>query len=91
MQLDTRLNIAAQVMTRDLGGETVILNLAQGAYHSLNAVGSRVWQLIAEGLTLGEICQAMLAEYEVPRAQLEQDVFDLGQVLLSKQLVQIDS
>lgn len=89
MQPDTRLEIPAHVMARELSGETVLLDLVKASYFSLNGVGSRVWTLIGQGMALNEVCQTLLTEYDVPAAQLEQDVTALAQTLLDKQLVQV--
>lgn len=89
MQPDTRFEIPAHVMSREMGGETVLLDLSQGAYYSLNGVGSRVWELLAEGMTLAEVSETLLAEYEVPPEDLDRDVLVLAHTLLTKQLVQL--
>ena len=34
------------VICRELSGETVLLNLESGVYYGLDAVGTRVWQLM---------------------------------------------
>ena len=43
-----RLRIADDVVVRDLAGESVLLNLSTGTYFGLDAVGTRLWHLIAE-------------------------------------------
>lgn len=61
-------------MARQVGDETVLLDLASGNYYGLDAVGARMWQLLGEGRTLPEICDALLVEYEVTREALERDL-----------------
>ena len=87
MELTDKVSIPAQVMARQVGDETVILDLASGTYFGLDPVGARIWQLIGEGRTLAEICATMLEEYEVGRAQLETDVLRLTGELLERGLV----
>ena len=89
MNLSDKVTIPAQVMARVVGDETVILDLANGIYYGLDPVGARIWQLMAEGQTLMQTCEAMLAEYEVTREDIERDVVALGQTLLDKNLVSI--
>ena len=89
MKLSDKITIPAQVMARQVGEETVILDLASGTYFGLDPVGARIWQLMAEGKTLAEVCEAMLAEYEVLREAIERDVFGLAQDLSAKQLISI--
>lgn len=79
--------IPPQVMTREMGDETVILDLNSGTYFSLNPVGARFWELAGQGLTLGGICDRILAEYDVERGQLETDLRRLADELCEKSLL----
>lgn len=69
--------IPAQVMARQVGDETVILDLVSGLYFGLDEVGSRVWELIAQGESLAAICRMLVAEYDVPADTLASDVASL--------------
>ena len=89
MKLSDKIKIPAQVMARQVGEETVILDLAGGGYFGLDPVGARIWQLMAEGKTLAEVCETMLAGYEVSREQIESDVLALAHSLNEKQLISI--
>ena len=62
------------VITRELSGETVLLNLESGVYYGLDVVGTRVWQLIMEGRTITGVCETMIEEYEVAPDVLRDDV-----------------
>jgi hypothetical protein len=62
------------VICRELSGETVLLNLESGVYHGLDAVGTRVWQLIVQGGTIASVCATMIEEYEVAADVLHADV-----------------
>jgi hypothetical protein len=89
MNLTDKPTIPAQVMARQVGDETVILDLGSGTYFGLDPVGARIWQLIGEGKTLGEICDTMLEEYDVTREALERDVVELADKLLEQKLISI--
>jgi len=58
------------VICRELSGETVLLNLESGVYYGLDAVGTRVWQLIMQGCTIASVCDTMIEEWH---AGLEAD------------------
>ena len=89
MNLSDKITIPAQVMARQVGQETVILDLASGTYFGLDPVGARIWQLMVEGKTLAEVCEAMLAEYDVTAEKIELDVLALTQELSAKQLISV--
>ncbi|HSO81704.1 PqqD family protein [Thiocapsa sp.] len=89
MTLTDTMTIPPQVMTRRVGDEAVVLDLATGTYFGLDPVGARMWELMGEGKTLGEMCDRMLEEYEVTREELERDALRLIEELKGQGLVQI--
>jgi hypothetical protein len=74
MTLPATVTISAQVMARRVADEVVLLDLASGNYFGLDAVGARAWQLLTEGKGPAEACDMLLAEYEVTRERLEDDI-----------------
>jgi hypothetical protein len=76
-----RLVRPLHVLSATRGGETVLLDPVRGRYHTLNDVGARVWELLADGTTLEAIVGTIRAEYDVPRVggvdPVEQDVTTL--------------
>lgn len=90
MNLTDKVTIPAQVMARQVGEETVILDLNGGEYFGLDPVGTRIWGLLSEGKTVGETCEALLGEYEVEAGRLEQDVRTLLEALVAQRLVKIE-
>ncbi len=65
----------------------MILDLDSGTYFGLDPVGARFSQLMSEGKTLADVRDAMLEEYEVTPAQLKNDLLELVNELLAKNLV----
>ena len=64
-------------MTQGIAEELVLLDLQGEAYFGLDPVGTRMWNLLAEGDSLKEVVDTMATEYDVSEAQLESDVVDL--------------
>lgn len=89
MNLSDKATIPAQVMAREVGNETVILDLASGTYYGLDPVGARIWQLMAEDKTFAEVCEEMLTTYEVSREDIERDVLLLALDLSEKRLISL--
>ena len=87
MKLTDRVRIPQEVLARQVGEETVMLDLAKGAYFGLDPVGARMWQLLAEGKTLAEVCDAVLAEYEASRDTIERDLLALVDDLVKQGLI----
>lgn len=62
------------MITQEVSGETVLLNLESEEYFGLDSVGTRAWQLINEGQSLGEVLASMLDEYDVEESRLLNDL-----------------
>ncbi len=76
-------------LTRTVGEEVVMLDLASGTYFGLDPVGARIWELMVDGMTLGEIRDQMLAEYEVTQEEIERDILRLAEELNGQGLIQV--
>jgi hypothetical protein len=82
------LRVHPSVLFRELGGETVLLNLESGVYYGLDAVGTRAWNLLTtEQRSLSDVCSIMAEEYDVARETLQSDLTVLVEELCEKQLL----
>lgn len=88
MTLQDRLEISPEVVARDMGGETMLLDLASGTYFGLDPVGALVWQCLEDGGSLAAACDRVSGEFEVARPVLEADVIALALQLVEKGLAQ---
>jgi len=77
------------VVSRELEGEAVILNLETGTYFGLNEVGTRAWALIQEHRSLRKVFEKLTQEYEVTPATLEGDLLRIVEELSAKGLVTV--
>lgn len=87
----TKVVISGEVMSQEVRGETVLLDLSREHYFGLDAVGTRVWQLLGEGKMPQELVAVMLGEYDVSREQLESDVSGLLERLRNAGLIEIEN
>jgi hypothetical protein len=87
MDLDTRLSVPPQVMSRLVGDETVLLDLESGMYFGLEGVGQRVWELIGEDLALREIVAIIVSEYEIEQSEAQADVIAFVHDLVERGLL----
>jgi len=64
METSLRLKIPAKGIAADiLDDEVVIVNLTTGHYFSTDGAGCEVWQLLAAGLPISEVIEAMTKRY----------------------------
>ncbi len=87
IRIDSRLSIPPQVMSRPVGEETVLLDLASGQYFGLDNVGKLIWESIAEGRNLAETVDRLVAEYDVGEEQARTDVIDFAKKLVDRGLL----
>ena len=81
MKLSDKARIPDAVLARQVGEETVMLDLAKGTYFGLDPVGARIWKLLGEGKTVAQVCDSMMSEYQVSRDDIERDVLALVEEL----------
>jgi hypothetical protein len=77
-----------QVSTR-LGEETVLLSLRNSAYYGLDEVGTSIWALLAEPVSVAAIRDALVQEYDAPAQTCEADLIVLLKDLLDHGLIEI--
>jgi hypothetical protein len=70
----TRFTAAGDGLSADLDGETVLLDLPSGHYYGLDRMGSRIWGMVRDSLTFGEMRDAVVREYDVTPERCEEDL-----------------
>ena len=65
--------IPEHVLFQRLDGEAVLLDVQTGGYFGLNGVGTLVWQLLAEGKSIGAVVSEICGHYEIGMAQAASD------------------
>src|SRR4051812_4757602 len=86
-QRPEKYQIDPQVMARQVGGETVILDLARGSYFGLDTVGARVWRLLEEKHIVADIVAILLEEYDVDEDKLLADLAELFDTMETRGLI----
>lgn len=87
--LDTQVFLGEDVVSRELDGEAVILNLESGTYFGLDLVGTRIWALLQKNASLRETFATLEQEYEVAPNRLEEDLLRLVKELYTKGLLRM--
>ena len=87
LALQSRVVVSDEQVHTSLGDEAVILGLEDGVYYGLDAVGARVWTLLAEPRQVSEIVTAVTEEFDVGRERCEHDVLALLGELAERRLI----
>ena len=75
--MNQTVQVLPDVLSQEVSGETVLLDLNNENYFGLNEVGTRIWQLLQEQDNLEKIYDVLLDEYEVDTKQLRTDFDDI--------------
>ena len=79
--------LSDEQVSTSLGEETVILGMGDGVYYGLDAVGARVWTLLATPQRVSELVSAVTQEFDVGAEECERDVLALLDELAERHLV----
>lgn len=72
-----RIEVPRSVLTREIDGEMVLLDLASESYYGLDDVGTRIWAALVEHASLRGAREALIEEFEVDPEVLERDLVRL--------------
>ena len=86
----TPIRPTPDAVSRLVGGETIVLDFASNRFFTLDEVGGRIWELIAERGTFGGILEGVVAEFDVEPGLAKADLERLLSELAARGLVRID-
>lgn len=89
LSLNTVVVTSQEQVSCPLGGESSILSLRNNVYYSLDPVGTRVWELLREARSVGEIRDVLLQEYDVEADRCERDLLDILGKLHNEGLIEV--
>lgn len=87
--LNHTAKIMPDVLSQNVSGETVLLDLKGENYFGLDEVGTRIWQLLQEDGNLQSVLEKMLEEYNVTEDQIGMDIEQLITNLNEAGLIEI--
>lgn len=59
----------AGMMTADMAGSTVMMDVETGKYYNLGDVGGSIWEMMDAPLTMDELVEKLTAAYDVAPEQ----------------------
>lgn len=86
--LTSKWRISDDAVANPVGGETVILHLGNGNYFGLDTIGTLLWEGLKREKVPSEICDEILAEYDVERGVVESDIIQFLEELRENDLVE---
>ncbi|MBU0567040.1 PqqD family peptide modification chaperone [bacterium] len=75
--------------SRIVEGEAIIFTPEDSTIHSLNEVGTRIWELLEEERSIEDIVKTVCNEYEIEEKEAEQDIVEFIKELHGKKIVDV--
>lgn len=88
--LDAKPTKHPRTASRLVDGEAVVVLPEENVVKVLNAVGSRIWDLANGTRTVREIIETIHQEFDVDRAQVEQDVIEFVAEMARGELLAVE-
>jgi hypothetical protein len=74
LDLSTMVKKSASQVSCVLDGEIAILNLDRAVYFGLKDVGAHIWQALQEPKSVSQICDDVMAEFDVAADACRADI-----------------
>ncbi len=78
-----------QTASRTIDAETLIMNPADSMLHSVNEVGTSIWEYIAERRTVADVIAMVTEQFACSRETAEKDVLSFLNALHEQGLVSV--
>ena len=91
IDLDTVVVQTKDLFSSELDGETVLMSLTQAAYYGLDSTGQQIWNMLDQPSRVGDLCERLVAKYDVDRTTCEQEVCDFLNELNKEGLIRVVS
>lgn len=78
-----------KVIQSKIGDEVVMLDMDSGFYFGLNSVASIIWGKLEKAMSLQEILNELLEEYNIDRHTCEKDTMEFLDELFEKNIIKL--
>jgi len=85
--MNQKYQISPDVLSQEVHGETVLLDLAGETYFGLNEVGTRIWQLLKQDHGFKDMLDVLEQEFDGSHERLQADVSQLMDDLIAAGVV----
>lgn len=85
--LNTLVVRKKDIMFSELDHEIIMFNLSKSEYYGFNEMASRIWHLLENEISLKQLIELLMDEYEVTYGQCREEVIAFLNRLNEKKLV----
>lgn len=88
LTLDTKVCQSKEIDSSDLDGEKVMMNLELGKYFAMNSVGSRIWDIIEKEISINDLVNTLIKEYDIEKDKCQASVLNYLGILENEKLIE---
>lgn len=88
---NSRVAANPELLSTELDGETVMMDVESGQYYTLNGIGSRIWRDLSDPIDVATLCGNLEEEYDASSDVIRQDVLRFLSHMLEKRLIRIET
>lgn len=90
MDNNKRVRLVKKLEVSDLAGEKVMIDFDSGKYFMLKGSANEIWDIIQEEVTVEEITEQLMTEYEVDKEECEESVDEFLDTLLQYKFIEME-
>jgi hypothetical protein len=80
--LESHIVRSSDMLATDMDGDLVMLSIERGVYFGISGVGTRIWELLEQPVTIGSLCETICSEYDVDGSVCQADTLAFVSTLL---------
>jgi hypothetical protein len=89
LTLETQIRQHPGRIASEADGEEMFMHVGSGNYFGLNEVASFIWNQLETPRTVGELCDAVLAEFDVEPEQCQADALEFLRGMIDDGLAEV--
>ena len=91
LSLNTKVAVPENILTQNVRGESVLLNLNNECYFGLDKVGTRMWATLSQSESIQAAHEILIEQYEVAPDVLQNDLMNFIEKMVKHGLLAVDA
>ena len=87
--VNTIIKRVDKIDATEFNDEKVMMDIEKGKYYALNEVGSSIWDKIESTISVSDIVEKLLEEYDVSKEQCTEEVLNYLNNLEKEKLIEV--
>lgn len=90
VELNDTVVTGARLLSTEIDGEIVMMDVESGKYYNLDPIGSEIWAAMAKPVAVASLCAEMAARYDATPDVIQTDILSLLDQLADKRLIRVN-